>query len=437
MSIVESIRDLANMLIYRPISRVMSKVMELQMNNLNSLSLQPSALLPSINGVTLSREGALAESIDARLNTLLLKAQDPMSTAVQKGQALGEADRLNGGRVEITVGQNTTSYQLAGKTTSAGTSAKPLGAIITTTDFDAINPKGEFQQQNKDRLADGQFIGGAARGTFTIYSSKTPLSNVPYISPRDEITGDRAPERPNGSVIFTNGIDTTPDVAGQQAQTIANMTNNNVRVVYSITDVAKQVGLLANTSATNPAVSTMSREIQSAARQGKPLHLFGHSGGATTINNALHDAKAQLRQQYGYNSALDTRLKGEVVKQHPSNKAIDDKIEKQLGAIKVETTGSPVDSWKVDGPKYVHWVNSGDVVGARGIKYTSGGKNAVYVNFTSGSYFDGTKAHNLDRYLNVREEQGGFDAVYNRYSGTSLKTYPTFVNVQDSYKNRY
>jgi hypothetical protein len=329
----------------------------------------------------------------------------------------------------------TQTFQIAnGKLHNTGIPAKGIPTV-------PIESQNKFQENNQKSLADGQFIGGDNKGRYKVYPNSKPLTNVPDISPRDAMDGSRPIERTSGNIIYTNGIETTPHSAADQAQTVANMTNTNVKVVYSNADAMKSGKLVNNQRPTDPAVLTMSKQIQDAIVQGKTIHLYGHSGGAATIRNALNDTKAQLRKDLGYNSALDYSSRSQKYQQHPQNKEIDAKIEKMFQNVKIETSGSPVRGWPVDGPKYVHWINKSDMVTTSGAidgsVGTPGGKNSVNVYFTSGKLLDGAKSHELDRYLNVREDQGGFDKVYKANSGNTPNAKPTNVNVPNSWKNNY
>jgi hypothetical protein len=313
--------------------------------------------------------------------------------------------------------------------------AQPLelaSGLLPNTGIKVIPTTGKFQENNQRSLADGNLIGGSGNGEYQIYPATKPVDDIPYIKPTDA-DGSPAIERPVGKIVYTNGISTSPKVAAEQAQLLADMTNNNVRVVYSNADTKKSAILVMNPLATDPAVLTISKQIQDAFASNKPFHLYGHSGGAATIRNALVNAKAQLRKEMGYNNTLDYSNKSGKYQQNSNNKAIDAKIEARLKVIKVETSGSPVGEWKVDGPEYVHWVNDGDpviaasTIMANGAAY--GGKNSVTVHFLSKSYADGAKGHELDRYLNVRDDQGGFYKIYAANKDKSGTGRPVSINV--------
>lgn len=279
--------------------------------------------------------------------------------------------------------------------------------------------------------ADGFWIGEDRGGIRRAYDpSVSSLGSVPAIRP------DAGFQRTGGSVIFVNGLQNDQAQAANAGQLIANKTGGDVRVFFNATqglnDIPRAVGDNLNWLGVSrtPATNQLASTIATMAANGQSLHVMSTSHGSILTRNALYVAQEQLMARYGYQ---EIRLPGLAAAMDPVgyqrqvqiNSAAEAQTYRALQNIKIETFGSGTARWDIDGPKYVHWVNTNDpVVQAVGIDFqgvaarvdgVSAGRDAVVVRFTSGR--DGaTESHFMETYLPRRIDTGSFDQVYNRAS---------------------
>jgi hypothetical protein len=204
--------------------------------------------------------------------------------------------------------------------------------------LNAVAPVTDLPVGGPDKQYDGMLVGAGGH----VYRTGTPLSEVPAVQPD---ASSRVP-RNTETIIYTNGILT--DLKGQQAslQAIANVTGSNVIGVHNSTEGAIKDLLQCvndksnNIFARNPAVDSLSDTIHDQLRQGKEVHLMGHSQGGLITSRALSDLKARLTSEDGMTT---------------------EQAETLMSRIKVETFGAAAASYP-DGPQYTHNINRCDLV---------------------------------------------------------------------------
>ena len=279
--------------------------------------------------------------------------------------------------------------------------------------------------------ADGFWIGEDRGGIRRAYDpAVSSLGSVPAIRP------DAGFQRSGGSVIFVNGLQNNQAQAANAGQLIANKTGGDVRVFFNASqganDIPRAIGDNLNWLGVSrtPATNQLASTIATMAANGQSLHLMSTSHGSILTRNALYVAQEQLMTRYGYQ---EIKLPGLAAAVDPAgyqrqvqiNSAAEAQTFRALQNIKIETFGSGTAKWDIDGPKYLHWVNTNDpVVKAAGIDFqgaaarldsVAAGRDAVIVRFTSGR--DGaTESHFMETYLPRRIDTGSFDQVYNRGS---------------------
>lgn len=186
-----------------------------------------------------------------------------------------------------------------------------------------------------DTFYDGKYVGAGG----TAYNTTTPLDQIPPIRPNN---GKVASE----TIIYVNGISNNKADQTRDMQTIANSTGANIIGIHNSTqgtikDLIQSLGDKTDIG-TNLAVDSVANTVYDQIKQGKTIHLMGHSQGALIISRALSDVRRRLIAEDGMSGSQASRL---------------------LNNVKVETFGGAAGSYP-DGPQYVHYVNRVDAVPA-------------------------------------------------------------------------
>lgn len=211
----------------------------------------------------------------------------------------------------------------------------------------------------EDEKYDGMLVG---RGG-AVSPRGTKLSDIqPYVPSNGQ--------PPHGLIVHVNGINNDLAFQSQSLQKLADDSGAAVIGIHNSTQ-----GVLADViQAKNEKfddkydapVRTLEHVINDAVKDGKPLHLSGHSQGALIISRALRN----------YRELLEKGLKLPPAE-----------VEKRMGLITVETFGGAAKHYP-DGPHYTHYVNIVDQVpmltGLGGIGAYPG-KDAVVHRFTHAS----------------------------------------------------
>lgn len=193
---------------------------------------------------------------------------------------------------------------------------------------------------------DGAFVGSQQR-TFRL--SDVSLNQIPPVLPAKGVTNS---ER----ILYVNGINTDLDGQASDMQEVANITGSAVVGIHNSTggsfvdllqclDDKANVG---NNLAVNSLVATITTELK--AGRGRQLHIMAHSQGGLITARALYKVYHQLVREnraQGLNRA-DAELA----------------TQRHLSQLKVETFGAASGSYP-DGPRYVHYLNQGDMVPMR------------------------------------------------------------------------
>ncbi len=240
---------------------------------------------------------------------------------------------------------------------------------------------GIFGGSKPDRVYDGHLVGAGGQ----TFPPGTPLSQVPGVTPRNN-------PNPSETFIYVNGISNTKDHQLGSMQQIADRTGARVIGLHNATE-----GMVADLAQCvqdkldkghNPAVDSLADTVYAELKAGRSVHLMAHSQGGLVTSRALNDVANRLRIEDGMS-------KGDV--------------EKLLGRVNVETFGGAAGHYP-DGPNYVHYVNTKDIVptwfgqgNGKGLDewMRDAGKGAVVRRFEHGSGIQGT--HGLgDAYLPQR-----------------------------------
>lgn len=183
-----------------------------------------------------------------------------------------------------------------------------------------------------DKSYDGAYVGVASLA----YPGNVPLEAVPPVTPHHNGNG-------KGTIVYVNGIRVSKAEQFNSMRAIADQTGANVVGIHNSTGGAirdlSQSALDKFDMGQNKAVKTLANLMVGKARDGKSLHLMGHSQGGLVISRALKQAQQRL---------LKTGM---------SQKA----VEKAFGNFDIETFGQASTHF-VDGPKYNHYVNKDDYV---------------------------------------------------------------------------
>jgi hypothetical protein len=239
---------------------------------------------------------------------------------------------------------------------------------------------------------DGMFLGANGFSTG---------SNVPTIQPTTRA--------PNGAtVLYVNGIDTSPDLARYNMQKYADQTGASVKAIYNsthgaVSDVFGQSAADWLGISNNPATKQLEQTIyQTITRQGAAgnMHLVLESQGAIIGSTAL------------------ARVRDRLLEKYPSAT-----VDAMMGKIKVETYGGAAPAYP-DGPKYVHIVRPGDPVAqAFGMSVLTpmsyAGRDAVVVELPNTGR--GALANHLFREYVPNRPADPFNTLWPKYKGEYIK----------------
>jgi hypothetical protein len=230
-----------------------------------------------------------------------------------------------------------------------------------------------------DTVYDGAYVGAGGK----TYPPTTPLSEVDGVKPSNGA-------RPNGTIVYVNGINTTKETQSNSLQKIADKTGANVIGIHNATegtvkDLAQCVGDKLDIGK-NPAVDTVADTVYKELKAGRGVHLMAHSQGGLITSRALNDVKNRLRMEDGMSKQQAKAL---------------------MANVSVETFGAAAVRYP-DGPQYVHYVNRADpvpsLVGQGAVKnpFSDPGKNGVVHRFTE-AHLNPIASHSFDDlYLNRR-----------------------------------
>jgi hypothetical protein len=184
-----------------------------------------------------------------------------------------------------------------------------------------------------DTIYDGFFVGANGR----TFPPTTPLNQIPAVNPSDG-------RRPNETLIYINGINTTKEGQAASLQAIADRTGARVIGIHNategmITDLRQCITDKLD-KGRNPAVDTLAETVYSEIKAGRSVHLMAHSQGGLITSRALNHVYQRLRIEDGLSKAQTERL---------------------LGLVSVETFGAAAGHYP-DGPRYVHYINRDDPV---------------------------------------------------------------------------
>jgi hypothetical protein len=199
-------------------------------------------------------------------------------------------------------------------------------------------PAAEGPQALSPNMNPSYYDGGLIGADGKIYPASSSFASIRPVTPWSRPVAAGEP-----MIIYVNGISTPPSMANYHMHNIAAYTGQPVIGVYNATDgdiqdVLQGICDKANIGY-NPAVETLTREIQRALITNEKLHLLGESHGALVISRSIGHARDALKKA-GWNS---------------------NDIEIRLSNITVETFGGSAWSYP-DGPRYVHYINEHDPV---------------------------------------------------------------------------
>jgi hypothetical protein len=216
--------------------------------------------------------------------------------------------------------------------------------------------------------------------------------------PRDRYTPFREvePVRPRDGgkmrAIFINGVLNTPETQLETMRRIAKHTGYKVTGIHNQVPASGLLKAFVDRAQPQdlPAARTLALVIEGELLDGHHVHLLAHSHGGVVTSHALEKVERHLRHQHGLSKKRARHL---------------------LKKVRVETFGSAQKRFEVKGPKYVHYVNEEDLVGAylglgklrRGSAFP--GDGAVVMRFSEKPRYHSSewmKAHAMKFYLPFR-----------------------------------
>lgn len=237
--------------------------------------------------------------------------------------------------------------------------------------------------------------------------------------------------KPGPVVLYTTGIQTNAASQAETAQLLANQGHNVIAVrnatepsggvfgglgstskdaVQASADVSlgetKELGSV-NPAKVNPATLTLAASVTQELREGRPVHLIGHSQGAAITAAALNVV----------NLAIETGQPKPEGLSDAQWQAQRDTMRQALSESKVETMGGFGTTFP-PGPTYTHYINDGDHVpqtrvgglligtpSPEDVVQRGGGDKATFHLFNDGNWTtDPERAHAVDKsYLAQRE----------------------------------
>ncbi|HEX8704419.1 MAG TPA: PE-PPE domain-containing protein [Myxococcaceae bacterium] len=277
-----------------------------------------------------------------------------------------------------------------------GVGQKVINAVASVASEFGLGPQ-------PDRKFDGMFLGAWPQ----TFPPGTPLDQIPAVTPNTSTF----PQGPSGNtdagktVLYVNGIGTSLGSQAVEMQQIADQTGMRVIGIHNSTegmvaDVVEAAGIKLpfvndlisfvtgkGAKGSNPAVDTLADAMYTELKAGRDVHVMGYSQGALITARALKDLANRLRIEDGLPQ---------------------DQVEQMMSRINVETFGGAGAIFP-DGPNYVHYVNTRDIVpmafgqGNPLDPFRDAGRGAVVHTFTEAKPFQFVQAHDLDEtYLRQR-----------------------------------
>ena len=193
-------------------------------------------------------------------------------------------------------------------------------------------------------VGDARYDGAVLGANNSIQSGDIEPGAVPKFRPANGVI------RSKDVFIHVNGINTFKDQQVKTLQSVADRVGGEVFGVHNATKGASDIMECVNDKinpTTNRAVHTLSTLAFKTLKEGKTPHLMAHSQGGIITRRALmelyHRIADDLRPTISDPIAL-----------HQAALA-------QMGKVKVETFGAAAHEYP-DGPQYVHYVNTWDLV---------------------------------------------------------------------------
>jgi hypothetical protein len=224
---------------------------------------------------------------------------------------------------------------------------QPRHTYVAVHDPDPIRPRVRMERRQIDPSVPRQ---GLTSAEIREAGERATRSETECCKRKREQEGER-------TIVYVNGIMTTPAAHCATLANIANLTCARVIGVYNATQsfpadlmqVARDRALVEQAAAgrnvpvgdrRNPAVDTMrdlvvESQLDPSTVGGQPLELMAHSQGGAITSLALFQAKADLRRE---------------------------SVAQPLKSVRVTSFNGAAPRW-VDGPRYEHYVHLGDFVG--------------------------------------------------------------------------
>ena len=252
---------------------------------------------------------------------------------------------------------------------------------------------------------DGWYIGQDENGAARIYDPATTAPDE--IRPITPQTASPSGE----TTIFVNGINNGPDDAAKAGQTLAETSGDEVYTLYN----NAHFGDVAVNNAESPAVEALAETIYHKVIAGEEVRVASTSEGSQVTRVALEQVEARLLDEFGFTP--NTNARGQVVSE-PSDTDLkaQEMTEELLGQVKVMTYGGNEHRFPVDGPKYLHFVDSGDPGSNLKYQNSEAGEGAVVVYFNS--WLPTIPAHDLEGNYLPEIGRFSFDEYYDAHTAS-------------------
>lgn len=315
---------------------------------------KPAATAAAKPATTTAKPAATAAATTAKPAAAATKAATPAANAATATpQATSPASKT---AAPAASAPNALQNRLAPSGAQNATAAARTSAAPATAQRPGIAPTSAPTPDKPGQPAeayDGHLMGANGQ----TYPPGTRPQDIPPTTPNNG-------KKPTETIIFVNGIGTSPGGNKDHLQEIANSSGQNVVGVYNATqgflpDII-QSGKDKIDVGTNHAVNTLTNSVYDGLKQNQPLHIMSHSQGALITSRALSHVKERLMNEDHLTQA---------------------QAEARMNQLKVETFGGAASSYP-DGPKYVHYVNRADLVatelglGPFGFASGDGGRDA-------------------------------------------------------------
>ncbi len=204
-------------------------------------------------------------------------------------------------------------------------------------------------------MHDGYYGGGPVSpdGVPQFYDpNTTSIDSIPAITPEGA--------EPNGATLyFINGIDTSPWLARDGAQRLANESGAQVRMIYNArrdvgSDILQSARDLYGPADGNPASATLGNMLYHKLKADQRVHLVGESQGAIIVRNGLELAAQRLRDDGMSADEVKERL-GNVVVETYNGAVPGPPVPREIGGGTLFRRRG-----FIDGPTYIHYGNPRD-----------------------------------------------------------------------------